>query len=197
MMRSPALPHWLNVALSQDANARIVLVPGGGARANHVRDLHAEWKFDEAVAHALALEAMRMNAIILQSLAPLSRMSSDTSEVANCAVHGQTTIWVPPRPFTTEAFPASWAATSDSIALYVAQRLAADALFLVKSVNADNLVERTATSLSRDGLLDEYFPQLFARGSLTTRIVAKRQSADFAEAYRLGDANRVGVAVLG
>ena len=197
MMRSLELTHWLNAAVNEDGNIRCVLIAGGGTLADQVRDLHAEWQFDEALAHELALEAMRMNACVLQALAPLARISSDTDEIAKCGKRDQPTIWSPPRPLSTDAFPASWAATSDTIALYVAQQVAADALFLIKSVDANTLVDSLATVLSRDGLLDDYFPQLLAREWLPTRIVAKNQFADFADAYRHGDKNRAGAAVLG
>ena len=197
MMRSPELTHWLNAALSKEGKAQVVLIPGGGAFADQVRDLHAEWKFDEALAHALALEAMRMNARVLQVLAPLARLSTDIGEIAKRGEREQTTIWSPPRPLSTDAFPANWAATSDTIALYVAQRLAANALFLVKSMRAELLGDSAASVFSGNGLLDDYFPQLLERGWIPTRIVAKSQFVDFADAYRRGEASRVGVAVTG
>ncbi len=197
MMRSPELRQWLNVAVSNEGLARCVLIPGGGALADHVRELQATWKFDDAEAQALALEAMRMNARVLHILAPAAGTSSDVSAIAGHAEHGQSVIWSPPVPLTTDAFPASWDATSDSVALYVAQSVAADALFLVKSVHADRLVDGAAATLSGDGVLDDFFPQLLARERITARIVAKSQYADFAEAYRQGDATRAGIAITG
>ena len=186
MMQAPELRQWLHACVEQNGEVRCVLVPGGGGLADQVRALHATWEFDDHVAHALAIEAMRMNAQVLKTLAQKVCWSSDLAEITRAIEKRSTAIWTPPRGLTIDGLPETWDVTSDSIALHFAHQLRADALLLVKSVDADLLGDGVAAEFSRQGLIDDYFPRLLARDSLPTTIVSKHQHAEFAHAVRNG-----------
>ncbi len=186
MMRAPELRQWLSACTEQNGEVRCVLVPGGGGLADQVRALQATWEFDDRVAHALAIEAMRMNAQVLKILAQDACLSSDLAAITKGTGKRDTAIWTPPPGMNIEGLPETWDVTSDSIALHVAHRLRADGLLLVKSVDAGLLGDGTAAELSRKGLIDEYFPRLFAREPLPTTVVTKHQHAEFADAVRSG-----------
>lgn len=182
MMRAPELRHWLRACGARGGTGPCVIVPGGGVVADHVRELQAAWTFDEQLAHELALDAMRMNAKVLEALLPGARLTSGLEASALAAPANGAWVWSPPQPFCAELLPASWAATADSIALWLAQRLDAGALFLVKSVAAEALVEASAATLAGRQLIDDFFPHLLLQQPVPVRILAKSQYAEFEQA---------------
>ncbi|MCZ6772189.1 MAG: hypothetical protein O7G83_09425 [Proteobacteria bacterium] len=186
MMRAPDLRQWLSACAEQNGEVRCVLVPGGGGFADQVRALQATWEFDDRVAHALAIEAMRMNAQVLQALLQAPCLSSDFAEIAGGTEKRYTAIWTPRPGMTIDGLPETWEVTSDSIALHVAHRIQADALLLVKSVDASLLTSGTAAQMSLQGLIDDFFPRLLARYPLPTMLVSKRQHVEFNDAVRSG-----------
>lgn len=194
MMQANELLEWIDVLSHPNPQTQCILVVGGGAFADCVRKLHSIWAFDEKLAHNLALDAMRVNARVLRALAPFAHLSSFEDIVAR-AEEETTLILSPTGPLPGNIVPETWAATSDSIGLYLAQHLSAKALFLVKSLQADTLRAASAVTLSREGVIDNSFPRLFARRPITTKLVSKTQFSDFAKAYRTGDVHGVGVAV--
>ena len=180
MMRAPELRAWLEAADGRAAGASVI-VAGGGALADQVRGLQAAWQFDERLAHELALETMRMNASILAAILPRARLTSAVN-AERLATAGAVWIWSPPRPFIAPALPWDWTATSDSIALWLAQSVGAAALILVKSVAADTLRDAPAETFAKAGLIDTCFPRLLAQSPLPARVLAKTQHAEFARA---------------
>jgi len=195
-MYASELRNWVEVFADANTQTQIqcVLVVGGGSLANCVRKLHSTWAFDEVLAHNLALDAMRINAQVLRALVPFARLWS-FDKIADKTEQRGTLIWNPTSSLPGDSVPETWAATSDSIGLYLAQHLPAKALFLVKSLQTDTLRDASAATLSREGTVDGYFPQLFARRPVTTRVVSKVQFSDFAEACQSGNACSVGTAV--
>jgi aspartokinase-like uncharacterized kinase len=102
------------------ARARPVLVvPGGGPFADVVRAVDAQVDLDDAVAHRLALQAMDQLGVVLAPL--LSGSEIELLEVTQ-AFAGRPDI------------PASWAVTSDSLAVFAAAAIGADEALLLKPV---------------------------------------------------------------
>jgi 5-(aminomethyl)-3-furanmethanol phosphate kinase len=81
--------------------------------------------------------------------------------------------------------PASWDITSDSLAAWLASRLAADRLVLVKSVALAE-VAIPATVLVRRGLVDPAFPGYAAVGACEAWCIDDVRFADMARALRAG-----------
>ena len=187
MLEAAELPQWLATCSGAAAHApRCVLVVGGGGLADQVRALQARWRFDDGLAHQLALDTMRLNARLLQGLAPTLSLCEALQEAELVRYSVGALIWRPPPVFAPSALPASWAVTSDSIALWLAQALAARALLLVKSLPPADLRADSATAWAAAGVVDSYFPQLLAVASLPVRLLSKTQVADFARAMRDG-----------
>jgi len=179
------LPAWLAACGGEVSRAtRCVVVAGGGAFADQVRALQARWRFDEHLAHALALDTMRLNARLLHGLAP-HLTQSEAVHAAALAAEGDV-MWSPPADFAPTALPASWAVTSDSIALWLAQALGAQAVLLVKSLAPEDLQAGSARQLAARGVVDDFFPALLSASQVPARLLSKTAVGDFARHLQAG-----------
>ena len=142
---SPRLRTWLDAIAS--VPAPLVLVPGGGPFADAVRAAQPAMGFDDAAAHRMALLAMNQFALALASLAPRLLPAEDLAAIDAALAARRVPIWCP-WPMLREApdVEESWNVTSDSLALWLATRMRAARLVLVK--------HRTAASLDEAGLVD-------------------------------------------
>lgn len=132
---SIALDGW--VAAIAGATLPVVLVPGGGPFAHQVRDAQRRIGFSDATAHAMAILAMdQFGHVILdrdERLVPAR--SIEDMETAWAA--GRTPLWLPSQLATAAAdVPASWDVTSDSLAAWLAGKIGAGALLLIKQTCA-------------------------------------------------------------
>jgi aspartokinase-like uncharacterized kinase len=158
--------------LADGAEGPVVIVPGGGALAEAVRTTQAALGFPDPLAHRLALGAMAGMARIFAALEPRLAVTGDPA--ASLAAGG-VPVW---DPSALEAghpeIPESWDVTSDSLALWLATRLAATACLLVKAV--DPAPGAGPAELARSGLVDAAFPAFAAR--FPGRIVLRGPGGD-------------------
>jgi aspartokinase-like uncharacterized kinase len=151
---APALRPRLAELATIPGPARIV-VPGGGPFADTVRALQPRLGFDELAAHRMAILAMQQFGLALQALEP--RLSLAESEAELRAARAA--VWLPWALAGLEpGIAASWAVTSDSLAAWLAARLGAERLILVKSAPIAP-GEATAEALAAAGLVDAAFPE--------------------------------------
>ena len=130
--------------------AALVLVPGGGPFADAVRAAQQAIGFDDPTAHRMALLAMNQFAAALASLASRLVPAYDFLSIRTALTADRVPVWCPwPMLCGTPDIPESWDVTSDSLALWLAARLDAARLVLVK--------HRVALSLSEPGLVDAAF----------------------------------------
>jgi aspartokinase-like uncharacterized kinase len=152
---APDLRRWLRL-LAQAPGCPRVLVPGGGPFAQAVRGLQPRLGFDDTVAHRMAILAMQQYALHLQALEPELALAETDEELRATPA----SVWLPWRLAGREpGLRASWELTSDSIACWLATRLGAELLLLVKS-GAVPTGERAAADLAATGLVDPAFPAL-------------------------------------
>lgn len=115
---------------------RLLLVPGGGAFADLVREHEPRFGLRPGTAHWMAVLAMDQHAELLAGLAPAARLVGSPEDVAATVVRGRLAILAPGAWLRAEdPLPHGWHVTSDSIAAWVAARLAAQRLVLLKSVD--------------------------------------------------------------
>jgi 5-(aminomethyl)-3-furanmethanol phosphate kinase len=150
-----ALPSWLDAIAA--AGTGTVIVPGGGAFADAVRHEQDRLGFSDRAAHRMALLAMEQYAEILVDRMPSLVRCRTVAEMRDAASAGQVAVWLPAAMVLADpAMPESWNVTSDSLAAWLARRLGAQALILVKSTAAPFPLDPAA--LAAQGLVDTAFP---------------------------------------
>jgi aspartokinase-like uncharacterized kinase len=131
-----------------------IVVPGGGPFADTVREIQPRLGFGDLAAHRMAILAMQQCGLALQSLEP--RLVLAQTEVELRSAHAG--IWLPWAMVGLEPqIEPSWAVTSDSLAVWLATRLGAEMLILVKSAPPPT-GEMSLRELARTGLVDAAFP---------------------------------------
>jgi aspartokinase-like uncharacterized kinase len=139
----------------------IVVVPGGGPFADAVRTAQAHHGFSDLAAHRMALLAMAQYGLMLADLAPKAWCLAWSAE----AVQGELTrptatpiVWLPDPSRDALELEASWDVTSDTLALWLAARLSARRLVLVKSCPCP--ASRDLPALTAAGIVDTAFAAL-------------------------------------
>jgi aspartokinase-like uncharacterized kinase len=153
------LPAKLTSFLSSLPPAPTILLAGGGDWAEALREADRRFHLGEAAAHRLCIDAMSVTARLLATLieAPLVSRLEEVSSVNERAVFDAGPHWRREEPSAPgEALPASWRATSDSIAARLAELCGADELILLKS--ADPPASSSLAELAKLGYVDEFFP---------------------------------------
>ncbi len=151
-------------ALTQIFSAPIspVIVPGGGMFAEGVRNAQHAIGFSEELAHHLAVEAMASFGKVLAERDERLVLFDDLGSFEAVRRSGAVPVWDPvPMIDVAPEIPKSWDVTSDSLAAYLAIKLNADGLVLIKSVDVEH--GANVMDLARNGVVDPLFPAFAAQ----------------------------------
>ena len=113
---------------------KIIVIPGGGSFANFVRSLDEVLQIGDDLAHWIAIYSMNYHGIILNRKYP----NLETIEKLKTFQDAKQMFCIfLPYSFLREddTLPHNWDVTSDSIALYVANKLKLSQCFLIKNVD--------------------------------------------------------------
>jgi len=113
---------------------KILVIPGGGSFANFVRSLDEVLQIGDDLAHWIAIYSMNYNGIILNRKYP----NLETIEKLKTFQDAKQMFCVfLPYSFLREddTLPHNWDVTSDSIALYVANKLKLSQCFIIKNID--------------------------------------------------------------
>lgn len=181
---SPSLRAWLEVVVA--AKAPIVIVPGGGPFADAVRMAQKRLKFSNSMAHRMALLAMEQYGLAMAGMVKRLQPTRTKQSIAACLRAGRTPIWMPTAMALGQRdISESWDVTSDSLALWLAQRLGARGLLLVKAARLPT-APCSAAKLSRKGIIDPAFPKMLAKHGLPCWCIGACRHADAAYAFQTG-----------
>lgn len=137
----------------------LVIAPGGGPFADAVRRAQQERGFDDAAAHDMALRAMAQFGRMLATQAGFrAAWGADRLAAELARSHKQAPlVWLPDPAADAPEVERSWRITGDSLALWLAHRLGARRLVLLKScpIPATDL-----PGLAAEGIVDELFPRM-------------------------------------
>jgi len=164
---SPRLSDWLD-ALAR-AGGRIVLVPGGGPFADAVRAAQGRLGFSDTTAHRMALLAMEQYGLMLCDLNPDLRPVGNPQAITAAVARGLTPVWLPSAMcLGAQDIPENWSVTSDSLAVWLAHHLGAEAMALVKHRRDD---VKSLQAMVEAGQLDRQFTGFAARFAKPVRIL--------------------------
>ncbi len=112
----------------------LLVVPGGGAFADAVREHDARLALQAETSHRMAILAMDQFGWLLSDLIPGGVPCVDIAAARAAAAGGRTPILLPAALLAADPLPASWEVTSDSIAAWVAGVAGAARVVLTKPV---------------------------------------------------------------
>ena len=180
----PMLGERLRAWLHELNAERVLIVPGGGAAADAVRAYDGVHQLGEEASHWLAIQAVSLNARLLQQLLPEANVIADPRGIRFQSCNAEPHDWnrmpqvyiLDAYPFfqadeqTSAPLPHRWHVTSDSLAVRVAALTDARELILLKSMAwaGDHW-----TQAVQAGVVDGYFAEALKQtpASLRTRIV--------------------------
>ena len=161
LSRDPLLEEWL-AQLSEFGGGRVVIVPGGGSFAEQAREHQDIWRFDDVAAHNMAVLAMAQYAVMMHGLCRRLVIAATDAQIRAALHAGRVDVWAPLDLLFQEANRlTSWDVTSDSLAAWLANRLNAERLVIVKSCDIDpagsiddyaarGIVDRSFAGFTRD-----------------------------------------------
>src|SRR5947209_2263707 len=184
LARERQFARWIEAL--RRCKSGVIVVPGGGPFADCVRDAQGTMRFSDAAGHRMALLAMEQYAIACASAFPDVLLMSEEAQMRLIG-EGRTGVWLPSRmALGADDLPQNWQVTSDSLAAWLALRLDARALVVVKSVDvhadplsADALVERE--------IVDPLFARFAARTNAEIRLAGPADLAGAGAKFAAGD----------
>jgi 5-(aminomethyl)-3-furanmethanol phosphate kinase len=181
---SDALKPWLD-ALHECAG-HVVVVPGGGPFADAVRGAQPKMGFDERAAHHMALIAMEQYGRAVVSLGKGLILAGSIAAIRRAVRDGYVPVWAPARmALCAKDVPSSWDMTSDSLAAWLAGKIGATRVLLVKqgdlpaSLQLQDLVAR--------GIVDPLFPPFLATAGAEVWVAGPHDHAAATRAIRAGE----------
>ena len=161
LYHSRHLLDWLS-CLSGGHNADMIIVPGGGPFADQVREASRQWNLPEACAHDMAVLGMQQYAHMMLGLDDRLLMVDSIEEILNGPHGGRTMVWAPYKEIVNaQDLDKDWQTTSDSLALWLATKLSASHLCLIKSApvhgkSLDGLIKTQVIDQRFEHYLDHY-----------------------------------------
>ena len=170
LLGSPELERWLEIFV-KFSDGKIIIVPGGGVFANAVREAQKLSKISDAAAHKLAVLAMDQFGHVLHSINPKLATASSECEIDERTWQHRAIVWLPSQMvLADDTIPQNWDVTSDSLAAWLAEKLHAKHLVLLKST------QQNRAKLDKVGLNNEEL----AKGELSLAEITKDGIVDFA-----------------
>ena len=154
LYQSDSLNDWL-AKLEDSLSKPVVIVPGGGPFADQVRDATIKWQLSNQCGHDMAVMGMQQFAHLMQGLNNKLKLVSSLQEILQISNHHRAIIWAPYEEVVrADDIEKDWQTTSDSLAAWLASKLAASHLCLVKSASVAN---KSLSQLIDSGVVDKNF----------------------------------------
>jgi aspartokinase-like uncharacterized kinase len=186
----PDLGAWVRLLAGPRA-VDVAVVPGGGPFADQVRASQARWRFPDRFAHRMAVLAMEQYGLMLCGLSRGKLVPAERPASIRAALKaGLTPVWSSrARAFDdarhARAIAETWDMTSDSLAAWLARRLDAERLVLVKSARPPEGAT-TSRAMAKSGLVDAAFPRYAGAGRFAVSVIWREDRAAMRRALRAG-----------
>lgn len=189
---SALLPRWLD-ALA-DCAGRVAVVPGGGPFADAVREAQPLMGFDDGAAHRMAVLAMDQYACALASLHEKLKLADSIAALRRVLRDRAVPVWLPARLVLDAAeIPTSWDVTSDSLAAWLAGKMRAKHVILVK-LGEIGREPVSAAALASQGVVDAAFPGFLHESGASACILGASDPASLTAV--LDSATDVGTRIM-
>jgi len=163
----------------------LVIVPGGGPFADQVRDAQRRLGFSDRAAHVMALLAMEQFGHVILDRHGRFTAAASPHQIEQALAGGKVPVWLPSSLASAEpGIEASWNVTSDALAAWLAGRIGAAALLLVKQTRAFRNLDGVA-ALAGKGIVDAAFASMLPDG-LELRLAGPEEAAGAAASLRAG-----------
>lgn len=186
LLGAPELAHWLEVFV-KFSDGNVVIVPGGGLFANSVREAQQISNASDEVAHRLALLAMDQFGILLAGLNPNLVTASSELELAERGWQHRGIVWLPSKMALADStIPQNWQVTSDSLSAWIANKLGAEQLILVKSKSLLTYQKGAPSKLQHlvdDELIDSQFVNFSAGKNFQSWVLNKADYTIFEQGF--------------
>ena len=170
---SSDLPGWLAAIASSAGD--IVLVPGGGPFADAVRLAQPRMGFDDDAAHHMALLGMDQYGRALAALNKRFTPAASIAGIRRALRAGNVPVWSPTEMvLKRNDIPRSWEVTSDGLAAWLACRIGARRVLLIKHVDPPPDPIRIEDLVAR-GVVDRSFAAFLRDGAVEASIVGPAQ----------------------
>lgn len=158
LIGSNELQAWLDVIVN-NGDGKIIIVPGGGLFADAVRQAQALTQVNDSTAHRMAVMAMDQFGVMMTGLNPKLVTADCELELAERGWQHLGIVWLASRMVNAaDDIATNWDITSDSLAAWLAHKVEASHLLMVKSVQVD-AGQTSAHALNTLGWLDPSFAQ--------------------------------------
>ena len=165
---SACLGDW--IAAIAGCAGRAVIVPGGGPFADLVRAAQVQMGFDDRAAHRMGLLAMEQYGCAIKSLHEALSLADSIESIRRGLADGQVPVWLPTQMALCADIPQSWDMTSDSLAAWLAGKIGAERLLLVKQVESAHGTARVGDLAERD-IVDKAFANFLAASGVPAFIL--------------------------
>ncbi|MEQ1599386.1 MAG: uridylate kinase [Methylotenera sp.] len=180
LLGSPELERWLEIFV-KFSDGHIIIVPGGGVFADAVRESQKVSKISDACAHRLAVLAMDQFGLLLANMNPGLAIARTECEIDERTWQHRAIVWLPSTMvLADDSIPKSWDVTSDSIAAWLAEKLNAKYLILLKSDKPDKS-ELCLKMMTKDGVVDEAFSDFVSNKAFGRWMLKKTDFEHFLE----------------
>ena len=186
LLGAPELVRWLEI-LVKYSDGKVVIVPGGGLFANSVREAQQISNASDEVAHRLALLAMDQFGILLAGLNSGLVTASSELELAERGWQHRGIVWLPSKmALADSSIPQNWQVTSDSLSAWLANKLGAEQLILVKSKSMLTYQKKAPSKLQHlvdDEVIDSQFVNFSAGKNFQAWILNKVDYTIFEQGF--------------
>ena len=194
LLGSPELEKWLEIFVKY-SDGNIILVPGGGIFANAVREAQKLTKISDACAHKIAVLAMDQFGLVLANMNPLLATAKTECEIDERTWQHRAIVWLPSHMvLADDSIAQSWDVTSDSIAAWLAKKLNATQLVLVKS-DKPNESQLCLKQMTADGVVDEAFSEFTLNSNFKRWMLKKSDYEHFLEGLNMQTLTKFGSSI--
>jgi 5-(aminomethyl)-3-furanmethanol phosphate kinase len=154
---------------------RAVIVPGGGPFADTIRTAQAQMGFDDCAAHHMGLLAMEQYGCAIKSLNAKLALVDSLDSIRLSLANNEVPVWLSSR-MTLDAtdIPQSWDVTSDSLAAWLAGKISAEQLVLVKHMEQMMHGTLRAADLAARQIVDPAFANFLAESGVPAFILGHK-----------------------